>query len=203
MNHHAYLLQVKDVVSEEIPNDIKGDDCEMVSHIFGAMSIDAVRSLIDSAYTKSLINNSKLIVIRADSINIEAQQALLKVLEEPPISTRFLFLLKRGSVILPTLRSRFYLLSSHVLEDKSNDVWQDFLLLSLSKQIEAIADKTKNKDLEWIGAIKSGLFSYLEDNKTQISIEKLNRLLSSASLISTRGASNKMLLEDMAIVLKE
>jgi DNA polymerase III delta prime subunit len=202
MNHHAYLLLAEDV-NQSLPEEFSSSDSEVVDLLFVAMGIDAVRSLIDSAYTKSLTSTSKLIVVRASSINVEAQQALLKVLEEPPASTRFLFLLKPGSQILPTLRSRFFALSVEGKEVVVNNDWNHFMSQSVSTQLELIADKTKNKDSEWLDSIKRGLFAYLDENKSKLSSDKLKRLLGNATLMSTRGASNKMLLEDIALCLKE
>jgi DNA polymerase III delta prime subunit len=203
MNHHAYLLLAEDVVNQQLPEEFNSSESELVNQLFVAMGIDAVRSLIDSAYTKSLTHSSKLIVIRANSINAEAQQALLKVLEEPPVTTKFLFLLKPGSQILPTLRSRFFALRVEKEEVGVNKDWSHFLSQPVSAQLELIADKTKNKDNEWLSAIRGGLFAYLDVNKSKLSSDKLKRLLGTAALMSTRGSSNKMLLEDIVLCLKE
>ncbi|WP_370522737.1 DNA polymerase III subunit delta' [Helicobacter winghamensis] len=68
------------------------------------LDIDTARSIIDESYIAS--KGTKQILIAALSYNLYAQNALLKVLEEPPSGTIFVIYAKMKSLLLPTIRSR-------------------------------------------------------------------------------------------------
>lgn len=73
---------------------------------YGLLSVDDARALGSFARQAPVTGNAKAIIISADRFFHEAQNALLKIFEEPPEGT-FLFLVvpSEGNV-LPTLRSR-------------------------------------------------------------------------------------------------
>lgn len=52
----------------------------------------------------------KVIIVPLISIRREAEQALLKTLEEPPLGTHFFFLTSSTRIFAPTILSRFYLI---------------------------------------------------------------------------------------------
>ncbi|MDO7253669.1 DNA polymerase III subunit delta' [Helicobacter cappadocius] len=66
--------------------------------------IEDSHEVINEAYIAS--EELKTIIIAANSYNHFAQNALLKVLEEPPSKTRFILIAKNKTSILPTIRSR-------------------------------------------------------------------------------------------------
>ena len=69
--------------------------------------IDEVRALIDWTTRTSARGRGKVAVLHpADSLNVQAANALLKTLEEPPPGTRLLLCSADPARLLPTLRSR-------------------------------------------------------------------------------------------------
>lgn len=66
--------------------------------------VDDAREAISHAYIAS--EQEKFIVIRAGGYNTVSQNALLKVLEEPPRNITFILIAPTKSVFLPTIRSR-------------------------------------------------------------------------------------------------
>ncbi len=71
--------------------------------------VDAIRDLRSSLYAAPLKANYRLVLIHeADTMQIAAQNAFLKTLEEPVdrIRTIFLLLSSRPNALLPTIRSR-------------------------------------------------------------------------------------------------
>lgn len=66
--------------------------------------IEDSHEVIAQAYIAS--EEIKTIIVAANSYNHFAQNALLKVLEEPPSKTRFILIAKNKTSILPTIRSR-------------------------------------------------------------------------------------------------
>ena len=73
----------------------------------GSIKIDQVRDAIDrSAYRPFEGRRRVVIVDGADALVGEAQNALLKTLEEPPPSSVFVLVTARPDLLLPTVRSR-------------------------------------------------------------------------------------------------
>ena len=66
-----------------------------------------IREIVREAYIMPSEAQRKVYVLRrADAMNTEAQNALLKLLEEPPRSAAFILAAERAESLLPTVRSR-------------------------------------------------------------------------------------------------
>ncbi|WP_299547902.1 DNA polymerase III subunit delta' [uncultured Helicobacter sp.] len=74
------------------------------------LEIDRARAIIDESYLAS--DGTKQILIAASSYNAYAQNALLKVLEEPPSGTIFIIYAKMKALLLPTIRSRLPIINN-------------------------------------------------------------------------------------------
>jgi len=73
----------------------------------GSIKIDQVREAIDRAAYRPFEGRRRLVLIdAADALVGEAQNALLKTLEEPPPSSVFVLVTSRPDLLLPTVRSR-------------------------------------------------------------------------------------------------
>lgn len=71
------------------------------------ISVDQVRALSDFINISSHRRGAKVVLIHpAEALNVNAANALLKSLEEPPPRTHFLLVAHRWHQLLPTVRSR-------------------------------------------------------------------------------------------------
>lgn len=71
------------------------------------ISVNQIREVRSSAFIKPHMNASKVFIIeKADSMNDQAQNAFLKILEEPPQKVIFILLCENSSSLLPTVLSR-------------------------------------------------------------------------------------------------
>jgi len=73
----------------------------------GAIKIDQVRDVIDRAGYKPFEGRRRVVIIdQADTMAAGAQNALLKILEEPPPSSVFILVTSRPDMLLATVQSR-------------------------------------------------------------------------------------------------
>jgi len=73
----------------------------------GAIKVDQVREAIDRAAYRPFEGRRRVVIIdEADALVPEAQNALLKTLEEPPPASVFVLVTTRPDMLLPTVRSR-------------------------------------------------------------------------------------------------
>lgn len=70
------------------------------------IKIDQAREVIEFLSLQSLTENRVVIIDQAQSMNAQASNALLKILEEPPVGTFFFLIAPSNAGILPTIRSR-------------------------------------------------------------------------------------------------
>lgn len=195
--HHAILLRTNSVDSYSI-RDVNSDS-EIRDSFFEKIGIDDTRELVKNAYRRPFESKEQVFVVRTHFITLESQNALLKLLEEPPESTRFIFILPPDFIVIPTLASR---MSEHASEDKDSEecaIFSGFLASGYKDRVTSIDVAVKKKNTEWQRAIKIGLISYLGQPATQFHPSaELNFV---ARTLLTRGASNKMLLEQVALTL--
>jgi DNA polymerase-3 subunit delta' len=73
----------------------------------GAIKIERVRDAVDRAAYRPFEGRRRAVIIdEADALVAQAQNALLKTLEEPPPASVFMLVTARPDVLLPTVRSR-------------------------------------------------------------------------------------------------
>src|SRR3990170_6472976 len=72
-----------------------------------SIKIQQVKELITFAHKKPYLASYKFILIHdAEKLTLEAANALLKILEEPPLHTHFFLSTEHQTAILPTILSR-------------------------------------------------------------------------------------------------
>lgn len=114
MQHHAFVIEAEAEagietaqawVERELSMQVKGNpDVVVLRH--GLLSVEDVRGIVDSAAQAPFRGDKKVIIITASRAYHEAQNALLKLFEEPPPGTYLFLILPTLGGLLPTLRSR-------------------------------------------------------------------------------------------------
>lgn len=203
IDHHAFLCKTKEVHREAIQPVLLSLAIEEIRYLeMASLGINDVREVIEKSYTRPLKGDIQLLVLLVKDITLEAQQALLKLLEEPPQSTVFLFCVPESLHILPTVLSRFHVVSPEIISKIDVTVYQNFVMLSLPERLQMITNRTAAKDQDWIRAIKVGVLESLRTRVHGYPLAKVQILFWAAEHLLTRGASNKQLLEELALTLK-
>ncbi len=165
-----------------------------------AWSIDDSRALSLEAHRTDVSGKERHFIVVATSLTVEAQNALLKLFEEPPRGVFFHCLFPSGVTLLPTLRSRLQLTTAVLPQaDDAVAVALSWLRLPIAEKIAEAESRSKAKDTVWIEAVRQGGLAYLSTRLSVLPAATAQRLVHSLTLLGTRGASNKMLLEDVAL----
>jgi DNA polymerase-3 subunit delta' len=73
----------------------------------GTIKIDQIRDAIERTAYRPFEGRRRVVIVDgAEAVNVEAQNALLKTLEEPPPASTFVLVTSKPDVLLPTVRSR-------------------------------------------------------------------------------------------------
>ena len=84
-----------------------------------SIGVSLIRDIRGEAFIKPQELSVRVFIIRkAHLMTVEAQNALLKILEEPPSGVYFFLLCENASALLPTVRSRAPVLKMSVLSDE-------------------------------------------------------------------------------------
>lgn len=195
MQHHALLYPNK----ESLPEALAKPGLDIVRLESATFSIEDARSLTALAFAKSFTEGgTRDIVIITGSIRFEAQNALLKLFEEPPAATVFHVVVSDKESLLPTLRSRFL-----VVEGKSKaasgTTFDDFLALSYKDRLARIVAELGKDESSWPKDILAGFGARLQLDSSFRQHYPVYQFLSEH--LGGPGASNKMLLEYCALSL--
>ncbi|MEK7552872.1 MAG: hypothetical protein AAB505_02070 [Patescibacteria group bacterium] len=114
LEHHAYLLigerqplvQVVTKLLERITGRALLGQPDLVWRETENFGIDDSRRLHDEQARRAFAGGRKFFVLIVDSITLPAQQALLKIFEEPTPHTHFFLIYSDQPELLPTLKSR-------------------------------------------------------------------------------------------------
>ncbi len=202
--HHALLYFVAETTDTPFDLAAIAAESEVTEMRAEKFSIGDVRTLIDTAYGRPFEKGSRTIIVRALDIGLEAQHALLKVLEEPPLTTRLIFILKQGCTLLPTLLSRVAIVTADETESSQTtaaSLFIDFLTAPYATRLEQIGSLTKAKDTEGLEALEQGLRHLLVHDRGY-GTEIKTRLIWCLTNLRLHGASKKMLWEEIALTLQ-
>jgi hypothetical protein len=199
LNHHALLLSgTYEEALAFLPEAYRTESVDTLHFCGERMGIDEVRSLIAEAYKTPLVGTERIFVLAYPSYTEQSQNALLKLLEEPPRTARFYLITERPDTLLPTLRSR--LLASDVESKAHHDMHEGFFRLSFGEQLEEIARHAKDKDETWLTSLME-VFEMEAHERKDASFMKM--LLELKPLFHMPGASRKMILEHLALSLSK
>jgi hypothetical protein len=120
MAHHAYVVpggseegiaRALGFVSQEL-GLAQGGNPDVIVRRYGLFSVEDARDLADLARLASARGGAKAVVVSATRLFHEAQNALLKLFEEPPEDTYLFLVVPSEGMLLPTMRSRVMALGS-------------------------------------------------------------------------------------------
>jgi DNA polymerase III delta prime subunit len=206
--HHAYLLvthkigeeveKLKNFVEEALGIKTSGNP-DFQHSKYETMTIEDARVITENEMRKAVAGGKKIFVIETDFITEEAQNALLKVFEEPRDGTHF-FIFSPQDTLLPTLKSRMMVLQGEKNENQSSNLLKlsmDKRIAKVKEIIEGISDeeKTKQDAIVFVNGVEAELHKEGVENKAQ----SLKACEFARKALLDRGAPVKMILENLVL----
>jgi DNA polymerase III delta prime subunit len=210
--HHAYVISphhkdVKESLFDFLRTSLQFEPQANPDFYYfetDTFTIEDGRRIKDMQQMRAFKEGGKRIfVVSFDFITVEAQNALLKVLEEPVAGAHFFLLCGTPEFLLPTVLSRVMKISAeHVAPSTNVDV---FAKASVSKRLLLIAGLSEDKDkagaLAFVSELENVYQTYLLKNPTQEIADALKNIIAVRSYLLDRASNVKMLLEMLSISL--
>lgn len=197
MQHTNLLVGNLEWARTVIPKENQESSSDVSVYEYARMSIADVRALIHEASMRPSERAYRTFIISCSSILVDAQNALLKLFEEPNAHTVFYFVVPRMDMLLPTLLSRFHILG---IEERGviSNTTNDFFKATYAERLVLIAKKIEAEDSVWIQTLIESLAGYAHAVGQR---ELIRDVLFLESYIHTGGSSKKMLLEHIALTV--
>jgi DNA polymerase-3 subunit delta' len=214
LDHHAYFIHsFKDsaIKLKEYLKDKFGishtQNPDFYHEKFETFGIDESRKIKENHLSKSFKEgNKRIFIVEASNITHEAQNALLKIFEEPHEDTHFFLIMPSSEVLLPTLRSRLLIIEKQENKEETQILKdaEKFLKLSKKEKIDfvdglakRISDEKANRSdaQEFLTALEITLYK-----KEGLKNPKgLKAILKAKDYLNDRSPSIKQLLEYVAL----
>ncbi len=230
--HHAYLIEGNS--KETLPEMLqfletleiktKGN-ADFFNLQFDSLKMEDALNLKSLSSEKSFEPGKKIFLISANNFLLEAQNAMLKIFEEPIPHTHFFLIVPDIGSLLGTLISRFQIIEHKIkLLDETKEA-EKFLSFSLKERIDYLKeflieeddteeedvnsknyDSPRAKSLRFLNALEKVLEEkfiqiYVKENEKKLFSTCMNHILEVRSYLRQPGSSLKTLLESVALII--
>ncbi|MBU3668602.1 MAG: hypothetical protein FGM57_01390 [Candidatus Taylorbacteria bacterium] len=216
--HHAYIIEgnptdLKSVLIPEIQKQLLLDEASQDLFLLETdmFSVEDASRVVEINSRKAFDKGKKGIVIIADTFSHQAQNALLKTLEEPTLGTHFFILTSTSSVFLPTILSRVQVIRRSTDTDNTLAEVCDvhgFLKGTPAERLLMVKQILKEKDDEnisdrdifvFVNELEKELFRVHKGTKKEINIAHVFTKVQ--DYIRDTSSSKKILLEYLALMI--
>jgi DNA polymerase-3 subunit delta' len=133
------------------------------------IKVEDVRQVIDFLSKKSFNDNWRVVIVdSADDLNPSSANALLKILEEPPLKSILLLISHNPGKLLPTIRSRCSKLALKPLKEKE--------VASLLRRYKPELKETQIQGLAQISGGSIGRAIKYADNEALVMYESIKKI---------------------------
>ncbi len=222
--HHAFVIEAEGESGAALAREWAARELGMegaanpdiVVLPYGLFSVEDARRVAEVAMQGPVAGEHKAIIIAASRAYREAQNALLKLFEEPPAGTYLFLILPSLGGLLPTLRSRVHVLevtSSKYHVASISEAAQAFLKASREKRGAMVKKLVAGKDEEerrahrdkaiaLVNGIEAATYVHFHANVGHRTshIELLGEIQVLRGYLHERSTPVRMILEHLAIV---
>ncbi len=196
------------LAKEEVFLDSHPDFFEQDFDLFG---ISESRDLKRKSSMSPLAAAKKVFVVEISSFTIEAANALLKLMEEPPQTCHFFIIVPFLENIIPALRSRLLIIVDKdvfQLDEQKKNFYRDFLKSEPDKRLSLVKEIADDKKAaaDFLDGLEAVLAENFKVGNKPSSFSaslafSFEEIKSNRQFLFDRGASAKMILEHFALIL--
>jgi len=207
----SYILKTKEPLSlETLSSHPDIHNLEITDKL--SIGIEDIKLFQKKLIYKPFQESSQLGIIHdAQKLTHEAQNSLLKALEESDDNTIYVLAVDNEKNLLPTIRSRARIIYSHVEKGNESPFQENFFELDLISQFEKIekASEDRSQSLELINQVENYLKTKFEINIKNGNIDGSKKFLEDLKVIQesrekiNSNCNRRLTLESMIIQLKE
>jgi len=210
-SHHATLIEGdfvsirEDLIAslERIFNIKALHNPDFQIRSYETLGVEEARELKSQAGYRAVRESTKIFLISFSAIGTEAQNALLKLFEEPAPNTFFVLVGKVGTRILPTLRSRLNVIAAVSVAADVREA-KKFLEKNGAERLEMLKGIIEDRDREQANLLLNGLEEELHSSKKIAeNVRSLSEISIARRYLADRSSSVKLLLEHLSIVLPQ
>lgn len=213
---HAYIvvgdpdgvvLEIKDLLNDRFGADFAvSNNPDFCLHQFASWGVDESRQLKEAQSRRACSWPAKVFVIASPAVSLEAQNSLLKTLEEPTAGTHFFLVTNRLGVFLPTIVSRCQVIRFRE-EIGKEDRAAVFLKADIADRFEMVKEILKLQDddpaqvLNFLNELLSVYWTKIQRPVTAKNLAGAQAIFDGISYAGTRGSSPRIILEHLAGVI--
>jgi DNA polymerase-3 subunit delta' len=128
-----------------------------------AIKVDQIREIADFIGKTSQMGGYKIVIVReADSMNINAANALLKTLEEPIGKSILMLTVERLGVLPATVKSRCQILNFRVPNNQDSSKWLKSYSNDQEYNFDLALHLAKGAPLKALASMNNGTFAFRE-----------------------------------------
>lgn len=230
--HHAYLLEgARTEILPQIFEFFEHLNIQTISNpdfyhaVIDNLKMEEALELRALSANKSFSDSStqigkKIFVLCVNTFSLDAQGVLLKMFEEPIENTHFFLIVPDINILLKTLVSRFYLISSKPELTNEKKEAEKFTVMSLKNRLDfikelladseekdaegneiVVLDSTRAKALKFLNALESVLHNKMSKNISAVGY--FEQIFKVRKFLRMPGSSAKSLMESVALILPE
>jgi DNA polymerase III delta prime subunit len=143
-----------------------------------SIGIDLIKDIISASKHRPLIYNTKtIILLEAEKMTIEAQNALLKLLEEPPSYISIILTSEYPQSLTETIQSRCQIIRFPTITRKKNTDDELHSLCNLAAPVRLSklpSTKTKKAAIEYCQKLITNAESLLIENPSAVTLNNVN-----------------------------
>jgi hypothetical protein len=211
--HHAYILfgninesakQLREFFDTSITN------IQWLEYRYEKLGIDEVRELRRVVSQKT---DGRFLVIITERFPVEAQQALLKILEEPADNTHLFIIVPSQVFVLETILSRAITIRSEITTTDQLLPIRQFLLGTVKSRLDDIEVLVKSREKDeslqsyevqqFLDQIESALYALFSKKRSIQFTESFQAIRDARGWAGQTGFPMKNIIEYVAMVLPE
>lgn len=203
-SHHAYLaVGNRDAVFSALQERLAkagvvfAGNPDVHTVLTDSLSIDDARAVFERTRTSVPPESRRIIIVACSQATSEAQNALLKLTEEPGERTHFFFIVPTHDVLLPTLRSRLQLYGLSTHGSSPLDIGA-FMYSDFSDRLTFCAPLIEEKKHTEALALCNGIEQELSRDSLRYK-EALQAVETARTYLLRRGSSLKLILEYLSL----